>query len=33
MQQKGDTVAGRKIEIILKDDGRYRTIPSASRRN
>ena len=21
MQQKGDTVAGRKIEIILKDDG------------
>jgi hypothetical protein len=30
VQQNGSTVVGRKIEIILKDDGPSPTIPSAS---
>jgi branched-chain amino acid transport system substrate-binding protein len=33
MQQNGDTVAGKKIEVILKDDAALPTTPSASRRN
>ena len=34
MAQNGDTVAGRKIELILKDDaGAAPTSPSASRRS
>ena len=34
MKQHGDTVAGKKIEIIRKDTGGpNRTSPSASRRN
>ena len=31
--QNGDTVAGKKIEVILKDDGASPTTPSASRRS
>ena len=30
MQQKGDTVAGRKIEVILKDDG---AVPDNTKRS
>ena len=34
MAQHGATVAGRKIEVIVKDDGAVtRTTPSASRRS
>ena len=33
MQQHGDTVAGKKIEVILKDDATLPTTPSAWRRN
>ena len=33
MAQNGNTVAGRKVEVILKDDGAVPDRPSASRRS
>jgi len=33
MAQNGDTVAGKKIQLIVKDDTSIRTSPSAWRRN
>ena len=33
MQQNGDIVAGKKIQVILRDDATFPTTPSASRRN
>ncbi|WWP80210.1 ABC transporter substrate-binding protein [Bradyrhizobium sp. 26S5] len=33
MAQHGDTVAGRKIELIVRDDASVPTMPSALRRN